>query len=156
VCNETGETYYGSTTQTLAKRLATHRTDAKTKPCTSKQIIERGNYDIILCEECPCENKEQLIAIERKWIEGNECVNRNVPGRTPKERYADNKVEKLQYQKKYGVAHTDEIKQYKKQYQQQYGEEIKQRKKIYYEANKERIKQKNKEYYQKTKNQVKK
>jgi len=57
VCNTTGETYYGSTTQPLWKRMGHHR--CKTNSANSKQIIERGNYDYVLVEEYPCDNKEQ-------------------------------------------------------------------------------------------------
>jgi hypothetical protein len=130
VCNETGETYYGSTTQTLSRRLAGHKTDVKNriKPCSSKQIMERGNYDIVLCEECPCENKERLHAIERKWIEENECVNKNIPSRTTQE----NK----EYKKKYNESHKQELKQY-------------------YEVNRKKIRQYQKEYYQGHKEELK-
>jgi predicted GIY-YIG superfamily endonuclease len=129
VCNETGETYYGSTTQTLAKRLVGHRADVKKKNFSSKQIIERGNYDMILCEECPCENKEQLHAIERKWIETNECVNKNIPCRTRKE---------------INDAHKDD----RKQFYEKNKEEKLRNAKIYYEANKEAIREKARIRYQ--------
>jgi hypothetical protein len=156
VCNETGETYYGSTVQTLSQRLAKHR--HKTNNVSSKQIIQRGNYDIILCEECPCENKEQLHAIERKWIEGNECVNKFIPGRTKKQWYVDNRVEKLLKQKQYNEAHKEEIIQYKKQYYQANKEEIllkqQQYKKQYYQENKEQILLKKQQYYEANKTKL--
>ena len=147
VCNETGETYYGSTTQTLAKRLAGHKTDAKTKTCTSKQIIERGNYDIVLCEECPCENKEQLHAIERKWIEGNECVNKKIPCRTGKELYHTNKEEYHRIQKEYRDTHKEEISLRHKELYKANTEEMIQKAKTYYQLHKEERKQYAKEYY---------
>ena len=83
VCDITGETYYGSTTyKYLSSRLAKHRS---TTTCKSKQIIERGNYSIVLVEEYPCENKEQLNKRERYYIENNECVNKYIPTRTKSE-----------------------------------------------------------------------
>ena len=47
VCNTTGLTYYGSTTQLLYKRLHEH----KKLKCSSKIIIEGENYDIILVDD---------------------------------------------------------------------------------------------------------
>ena len=91
VCNITGETYYGSTTQSLARRLSGHKANINNvRPASSKQIIDRGNYNIVLCEECSCENKEQLYAIERRWIEANECINKIIPTRTHAEWKNDN------------------------------------------------------------------
>lgn len=145
VCNETGETYYGSTTQPLAKRLAVHKN--KSNLCKSKQIIERGNYDIVLCEECPCENKEQLHAIERKWIEGNECINKNIPCRTGKELYHTNKEEYHRIQKEYRDTHKEEISLAHKKLYQANTEKMIDKAKTYYQLHKEERKQYAKEYY---------
>jgi hypothetical protein len=143
VCNETGETYYGSTTQTLARRLSCHKSDAKNRlhPCYSKQIIERGNYDIVLCEECPCENKEQLHAIERKWVEENECVNKHIPCRSPQEYQKTNNAEIKQQKKIYYQANKEEIKDKVKLYRDTHKEEKKQKDKIYRDTHKEQIKE---------------
>ena len=147
VCNITGETYYGSTTQPLSVRIGGHRSAAKKEGniITSKPIILRGNYDIVLCEECPCENKEQLHAIERKWIEENDCINKVIPGRKRAE-YREANKEKIkqydkQYDKEYYEANKEQLKQYDKEYREANKEQIKQRKKQYREANKEKIKQ---------------
>lgn len=145
VCNITGETYYGSTTQALSSRLAGHKNDLKrkTKGCSSKQILERENYNIILCEEVCCDNKEQLKAIERKYIEENECVNKNIPLRTKKEYNSMyDKTEKAKemhrkyqhehrqteegkkahrdYERKYRQNRTEEQKENYRKYRQQY------------------------------------
>ena len=66
-CNITGETYYGSTCNTLAKRMGSHREKAKltTISCTSKSIINRGDYDYSLIEKYKCNNKQELHARER-------------------------------------------------------------------------------------------
>ena len=131
VCNDTGKQYYGSTTQSLAKRLYTHKGDFKKwqadghKYMTSYEIIAGGNYDIVLVEECSdIKNIEQLRARERFHIEGNECVNKYIPGRTPKEHYVDNK------------------------------EKIAAREAEYYAANKEQIRVKHSEYYAANKEQI--
>ena len=67
--------YVGSTCKKLCQRLANHRSKytaylkGKCHFVTSFIILENNNYDIILLEECPCENKEQLHAKERYYIE---------------------------------------------------------------------------------------
>lgn len=132
VCNITGETYYGSTTQPLTRRLAKHVNDIKSpstkRYCSVKPIIERGNYDCILCEECPCENREQLHAKERTWIETNKCINKYIPNRKPNER----KDTKIQYYEN----NKEKIMEYQKQYNEKNKEYIKQRSRAYYLKNK--------------------
>ena len=94
VCNVTGLCYIGSTTQRLlCQRLLQHIRDynkwkrGKHNFITSFKILENGNYEIILLDECPCETKDQLHKKERYWIGQNECVNRNIPSRTNQERH---------------------------------------------------------------------
>ena len=80
--------YYGSTTQTLKKRLKNHVYDARpdTKgSCSSRHVINAGAYSIHELQKAPCTSKKELLAIERLFIEGRDCVNKNVPGRTKKE-----------------------------------------------------------------------
>ena len=88
---------------------------------TSYQILENGNFDIVLLELYPCENKDALCARERYYIESLECINKNIAGRTRQEWKTD---------------HNDHILQYAKDH---------------YELNKERISLYYKEYYQKMK-----
>ena len=89
VCNTTGLTYYGSTVQSLYKRLYSHK---KLKlNCSSKIIIEADNYEIVLVEAFACKTKEELHARERFYIESNECVNKVIPTRTHKEFYEAHK-----------------------------------------------------------------
>jgi predicted GIY-YIG superfamily endonuclease len=114
VCNETGEQYFGSTTQSLAKRMATHRHHRNKS--ASSQIIARGNYDIVLCEEFPCENKEQLHSRERKWIEENECMNKQIPGGT--------KEERLNYLKKWRDENREKHNEWAKKWRDENREKI--------------------------------
>ena len=51
VCNISGETYYGSTTQPLWKRMGHHR--HKSNNANSKQIIQRGNYCLLYTSPSP-------------------------------------------------------------------------------------------------------
>ena len=111
VCNITGEQYFGSTTQKLSQRLSTHRSEYKRRiKCKSSQIIERGDYKIVLCEKSPCENREQLKSIERKWIEENECVNKCMPIRSVEE--------KIELKREYTKNTREQKQQYDKEYRQ--------------------------------------
>jgi predicted HicB family RNase H-like nuclease len=126
-------TYYGSTADTLWSRFGTHNSDFRAwkkgskKYYTSYKLIEAGNASIVLVEKYPCNDKIELKARERFYIENNDCVNKCVPNRTKNEYYQDNK-EKI------------------KEYYQDNKEKIKE----YYQDNKEKIKEQKKEYRKKT------
>ena len=79
VCNTTGKIYIGSTTVLLCKRLAGHvNAYRKGKYTSSKEILDGGNYSIVLIENMECDTKEQLLQKERHYIESIECVNKIV------------------------------------------------------------------------------
>ena len=113
--NMPGTCYIGSTTRTLAQRKAEHvsrsKPHTKKNHCTSKIIIDAGDYDIFLIEDFPCDRKEQLKARERFHVEVNECVNKNIPGRTNAEHYQDNKANIYEKQKKYYQDNKPKIKE---------------------------------------------
>ena len=104
VDNTNGNVYIGSTCKKyLSSRLACHVLDYKKSLVskyymTSFDIIKNGNYDIVLIEKYPCEDKEDLHKRERFYIESINCVNKNIPTRIPKEYRNDNK-EKIKLQK---------------------------------------------------------
>lgn len=101
ICRITNERYIGSTTEKLSRRLAGHRT----LKCSSKRIIERGDYYINLIEEYPaCQNKEQLLKREREWYDKLECINKCRPIRS--------KEEKVEYKKQYNTEHAEELRAY--------------------------------------------
>ena len=151
VCNETGRIYVGSTTTPLRKRLGDHVSKFKqwkkgnTKTYyTSFEILETGNYDIILLEAYPCSSKEELHARERKWIEELGCVNKILPTRTYKEWVGANEDAIRQYHKQYREANKDAISQRMKEWREANQETIRQ----YREANKDAINLKAKEVHQ--------
>lgn len=78
VCNITGEIYVGSTVQTLAQRLTQHRCICPNSSC-SKQIIERGDYYIVLLESVACNNRDELRMKEREWFDKLDCINIKKP-----------------------------------------------------------------------------
>lgn len=91
VCNVTGMVYYGSTISSLKQRLAEHKSKYKSYLkgkyyyTSSFKIIENGDYRIELVEDYKCLNKKQLESIEGIYIKYNDCINKIVVGRTPKE-----------------------------------------------------------------------
>ena len=112
--------YIGSTcTPTLARRLAKHKTDydqykqGKRKTgFSSFQLLDLGDCDIVLLENYPCENKDELRARERYWLEKTKnTVNQLCPIRSQEEHkqyykdylttyYQENKQKWLEYAKK--------------------------------------------------------
>lgn len=121
--HQTEQIYIGSTTQSLASRLAQHRTQKN----TSQIILQYPDAYIELIELFPCNTKEELNKKEGEHIRLNNCVNRCVAGRNPKEYKEDNK---------------EQVKQKNKQWMEQNKEKHKQ----WREQNKEKIKQYNKKY----------
>ena len=139
-CNETGEVYYGSTTQKyLSERMSGHRCayrkwlKGKVRKCQSYDIIERGNYSYSLVEDYPCERKEQLLSRERWFIQNNECVNKVFPATSLVKEYIQ------EYQRKWREENKEQIAEKKKEYYNENKEKIAEKRKEYYNENKERI-----------------
>ncbi len=124
-CNETGEVYYGSTTQSLNNRMLGHKSqckrwkEGKCNFTTSYNIIDRGNYSYSLIETVECEDKKQLEQRERYYIENNQCINKCVVGRTKKEiDKASKELHKERintYTKEYRTSNKEAIKEYQRQ-----------------------------------------
>ncbi len=135
VCNITGKIYVGSTTQSLSVRLAEHRRkyklfkEGKRRNVTSFQIIEQGNYEIVLIENFPCESKIELHRRERHFIETLQCVNKYIPTRTNKEWYADNKERITVRKKAYNEKNQAHNAAYNKTYKEVNRERIAEREK---------------------------
>ena len=104
VCNITGEEYYGSTIKILEERLRLHKAS---RDCMSNKILDRGNYEMILIKNYPCNSRWELEEEEGKYIRNNKCINRNIPHRTPKEyyeKYREDNKEQISKQKKERVS----------------------------------------------------
>jgi hypothetical protein len=137
--------YYGSTTETISRRLSKHITDDNrynnkitTRYVNSFKILECNDYKIELVEEYPCNNRQQLCKKEGEHIKANECVNKCVAGRTAEEYYQDNIDKIKEYDKKYKEDNADKIKQYR--------EDNRQQQKDYRENNKDKIKENGKKW----------
>jgi hypothetical protein len=141
VCNITGLTYYGSTVNPISKRVSQHRCEFKSSggKYSSRQVLVGGNYDYILVEEFSCENKDQLHRRERYYIENNECVNKQIPGRTLKEYSEQNKDKISVQQKEYYEQNKDKLLSYQKEYREQNKDKISVQQKEYYEQNKDKV-----------------
>lgn len=103
--------YYGSTTQSLPTRLAKHVFCFNNKETykynnSAFLVIEKQDYKMELIKDFPCNNKHQLCIEEGNYIKTNECVNKNVAGRTDKEYKQDNK----EYYKNYMRNYIKEVK----------------------------------------------
>jgi hypothetical protein len=96
--NTNGNIYIGSTRHKLLNnRLAEHRNKYNNflngigTSNTCFKIIENGNYNIELIEDCICKDIYELRDKERHYIDNNICVNKQKPNRTPQQYYEDNK-----------------------------------------------------------------
>jgi len=138
VDNTNGNIYIGSTCKPyLSSRLAEHKNNykcflnGKYHNVTSFKILENGNYDIVLIEECKCDNKMQLHSRERHYIDLLDCVNLHIPLRT--------KIE-------YRIENRDAINERKKDYNNINKEKIRENKRLKYLENKDVICEKRSEY----------
>jgi group I intron endonuclease len=146
VNNIDDEIYVGSTTQPLYKRMENHRRNCRNEKKQSRRIyshmLEHGihNFKIILIEEYPCKNKMELERRERHFIEVMKSkLNTNLPTRTDREYYQDNK---------------EYIKEKSRKYHHDNREDIKIKKKQYYEANKHALLSKQHEKYLMNREQI--
>ena len=142
VNDELNLTYYGSTCNELRKRLYGHKT--KVNKCCSKIMFESGEVKIYLVEKFPCNDKSELNQKERYYIENNECINKNIPNRTPKEWY-------IEWYKNNGK----ELKEKERERYKKNKEKINNKHSEYYLKNKEKLIKKQKEYTEKNKQKIK-
>jgi hypothetical protein len=149
VCNITGDTYYGSTCQLLCNRKAQHKARFKqdlASKCASYDIIERSDWSMLLVENYPCNNKEELLMRERHYIENNKCINKVRPIIS----VAEHKEKK----KAYKEANKEEILAKQREYYHNNKEKNKEHRDKYREDNRETKILKDREYYAKNKDKV--
>ncbi len=140
--HETDDIYIGSTTQNLSQRLASHKRDFinKYNSCSSKILFELSDKVMIeLIEEYKCNNKNELERKEGEHIRNNNCVNKNIAGRTQEEYILESKEK---------ISNKNKI-YYKKN-------KLEQQKKCnnYYNENKDAILLKRQNYYDVNKNEI--
>ena len=154
VSSQTDKCYIGSTIKEyLSNRLSAHKYDykiwkeGKKNHITSFDILQYDDAEIILIENYPCKDINELRARERFWIDSSDCVNKYKPGRTDKEYRSENKDQIRKYKQTYYKENKEEIKKINNQYRQDHQEELKQCKQKWYQDHKEEINQKRSQEY---------
>ncbi len=158
--HQTGDVYIGSTTQTLAQRLSVHKSkykrynNGKRRYVTSFQILAYDDAYIELVEHFPCASKEELHRREGEIIRETNCVNKNIPGRSHKQWYEDNKDVVVAKVKRYREANKEKVDARVKTWRENNREHVRESCKKWRETNKEQIKIKKKEYSEKNKEKI--
>ena len=115
------DVYIGSTCQPLCKRMTHHRCCINLVKCKEYKIYKKmrdvgiEHFYIELIKEAPCENKEQLRAIEGQYIRQYGTLNTKIAGRTKKQHADDTKEHKAEYDKKRREEMGDELNQKKRE-----------------------------------------
>jgi len=113
------EVYVGSTTQSLDRRLTSHKSDCKIKNCTSKKVIDYGDAAIELIEEFICETRTELERREGEIQKSTlNCCNKIIAGRTNKEWREANNYTIIQQRVEYQKINKDKIKKRMAEYYQ--------------------------------------
>ena len=154
ISDHTDKIYIGSTCSTLSKRIYEHKANYKSYQngkyhnVTSFDLISLGDVDIILIEDYPCKNKNQLHARERYWMEQNKniIVNNHMPTRTKKEYREENKEQLNEKNKEYYNQNKEVILEKCKDYYIENKEKITNRVKDYRENNYKVISERQKKY----------
>ena len=120
--------YIGSTCESLlSRRLAQHKSGYKrylrglVHYNTCYKVLENNNYTISLLESVNCTCKDDLLKRERYYIDNTEnVVNKNLPSRTKKEYYKDNKERIIIQIINNRNNNIENYRQYQKEYQKKY------------------------------------
>ena len=143
ICSsETDKIYIGSTYIGRKKRMQKHLCD---KHCTSREVMEHGNYDITRICFYPCNNKTELESEEGRWVrqfreEGYEVVNKKTPGAVA-DAGGVAEYKAAMYQKNKPL-----IAEQQKKYYEENKEVVKARVRKYANANKEKVAERSKKY----------
>jgi hypothetical protein len=142
--------YVGSTTMTLARRIAEHRFASVNNNSRKLYQSVNGEWDnwyIELYEVFPCENKQELNKREGEIIREIVTLNYEIAGRTRKEWAKDNPDKVKLNAQRYHENHREERLEASRIYQQTHCEELLEKKKKFREEHKAEISAKRREYY---------
>lgn len=124
---EIKELYIGSTTN-FSRRKCEHKTDCNNKNKKSYNyrvyqfIRDNGgwsNFDMVQIEQYNATDKNSLHARERYWLEQlKPSLNCNIPSRTRKQWFVDNRDTRLAYTKQYNQQNKAARLEYRKQHYQ--------------------------------------
>ena len=129
-CNITGEDYYGSTRQTVKKRVYGHLFK---KDCSATAIIERGNYSYTQLEEVFYDDPKELRKREKYYYMNYPNINKKSPNTTLEERKKQKQMNEQ----------TEKRKERKRQYYKEHLEERKKYQREVYKTNREAILERN-------------
>ena len=156
--------YIGSTTN-FRGRKNQHKTCCNNEKSTNynffvyKYIRDNGGWDdwvMTPIEKYSCDSKKELEIKERYYIDLlRPTLNKQIPTRTFKEWYENNKEKIAEYHKERYENNKEIINQKHKEYYKNNKEYSKEHSKKYYENNKEFFKEKHKQYYEANKEKFK-
>jgi hypothetical protein len=126
--------YFGSTTQTLKKRITNHKCDAK-KGRTACELVLEDDHTVEVIELFEYVNVEDLRKREDHYIENNECINKQRAYRTEEQK----KEQLKKCRKKYSENNKEKERLRRKRYREKNKEKERLRCKRYREKNKEKI-----------------
>ena len=156
--------YVGSTTNFRGRKIqhkgfCYNEKNIKSNRYLYQFIRENGGWDeweMIAIETYPCESKRELEIRERFNIESLKAkLNKNIPTRTPKEHYEDNKERILNRHYQYRQDNRDKISEQKKQYYEENVDKISEYQKQYREENVDKISEYQKQYQQDNRDEIK-
>jgi hypothetical protein len=152
--------YVGSTTMTLARRIAYHRGRGKIDK-TKFYTCVNNNWDdwyIELYEVFPCENKQELCKREGEIIREIGNLNSKISGRTQSESnklsYEKHKEARQEHAKIYREENPDKIKLAHKTYHENHREERLEVSRVYHQTHHQEILEKKKKYREEHKAEI--
>ena len=120
--HQTDKVYIGSTTRKLSTRFSEHKTHyklymvGKYNKCMSFELFCYDDVYIELVHEGLFESKKDLYRMEGEYIQATQnCINKQVAGRTTQEHYQDNRERIQEYRKNYDAPNKENIKERKAQ-----------------------------------------
>jgi hypothetical protein len=150
-CNETGDIYVGSTTQSLTIRMRVHKSKCKavnehrTHFQYSSIIINKNNFTSEILESVNFgEDKKLLLLKEREWMEKLKPINKMRP-------IVLNKEEAAKFKKEYNQANPELIKIQKHNDYIKHKDQILEKNAEWRNDNRDHIAEYNKNQYQKNK-----
>lgn len=158
---EDGCYYYGSTTQSLEKRIYNHKKASTKQPYRVYKHINMIGWDkvtIILIEIYPCKSKRDLNKRESEFIyrdrTDKKCLNTILSYATEQQKNEKKKAYLESYKRPLTDKRIEYNRNYNKEYREVKGDELKQKKSEYYYSNKEKLDAKNSENYYKNKEEI--
>ena len=111
--------YVGSTCEPmLCRRFDKHKSMSKLKPNRKiyRTVLDNdgwNNHQILLIKLYPCNSRDELHSEEARFIRAlNPMCNKQIPMRTDKQYYIDNRDKIQQYCKEYRIENKEKMQQY--------------------------------------------